>query len=194
MQADRRARLVWERLVQAYGSRVAESFGPTIPQPWAEAVDDLTDEQIKFGLRHVVRDSPIHPPSLGQFIKACMDLPIARSDKGPSLQEQLAAYASLLIHGKEPIRDPDRAKQFMLPWTYLYRQWTDSEKPKPIQNCAECVGVMIPAVGEQPEIRIMVIDMLANSMLHQKALRSFEPGPPPRRTLDASNVLPRIPA
>ncbi len=139
MSTNKRADRVWKRLIEAYGSRVAENYGRDIPQSWVTAIADLTDEQIAYGLRKVMRDTPIHPPSQGQFVACCVDLPQVQTDKGPTIQEQLCAYASLQLR---PRLDP---LQYALPWTYLYREWIDEEKPKHLQRQAECIGVQIPA-------------------------------------------------
>lgn len=179
MPADPRASRVWKRMLQIYGARFTESYGEKPTEPWIAAIDDLTDQQIAFGIRQVMRDTPIHPPTLGQFAKACNDMPVAQANKGPSLQEQLCAYV-MVKHFRSPPLSPgpnDRQKQVAMPWTYLYREWIDPDRPKHLQRCAECVGVLIPAFGDQPEYRVMVIDMLADTENHQRAMRSFQPGP-----------------
>jgi hypothetical protein len=171
MQAERREKRVWERLIQSYGSRVAEAYGPEMPKPWSDAIADLTDEQIAYGLRKVNRDTPIYPPTLGQFVAACIDMPSAAIITGPSVQSILSAYAVLTVGARLHLM------QFSFPWTYLYREWIDEEKPKHAQRQAECVGLLIPAWGsEHPEYRIMVIDMLADSDGHARAVESFKPG------------------
>ena len=170
MRANPRAKRVWQRLIQAYGSRVAESYGAEVPQPWCDAVEDFTDEQITYGLRHVIRESIVHPPTLGQFIKACQDMPLAKTSGGPSVQELLCAYATLKLHGKI------QPSEFSRPWTYLYREWIDADKPKHLQRCAECTGVLIE-LNSGDSIRINTIDMQAEPELHARALRSFKPGP-----------------
>jgi hypothetical protein len=172
MRADARSNRVWKRLLQCYGARFTESYGEAPTEPWIVAIDDLSDEQIAYGIRQVMRDSPIHPPTLGQFVKACADLPIAKNDKGPTIQEQLCAYVSIVLHSRLA------PKQFSAPWTYLYREWVDAEKPKHLQRCAECTGVVIDPDGPSSGHRIMVVDMLADTEGHSRAMRSFRPGPP----------------
>ena len=181
MATDKRAQRVWLRLIQAYGSRVAESYGEEMPRPWADAVEDLSDDQIAYGLRKVVRDTPIHPPTLGQFVAACVDMPQAHTDQGPSIQSQLCAYVMMTqfpIH-RDSKFTPDQMRQSAEPWTYLYREWIDENRPKHLQKCAECTGVLIPSAGDLPGFRVTVAEMLADKAGHAKALRSFEPGPRP---------------
>ena len=180
---DKRAERVWLRLIQAYGSRVAESYGPTMPKIWTDAVEELSDDQIVYGLRKVVRDTPIHPPTLGQFVAACVDMPQVHTDSGPTIQAQLSAYVMLEHFPKH--RDgkftPDQTSQASQPWTYLYREWIDENRPKHMQKCAECTGVLIPAAGDLAGFRVSVADMLADKAGHARAMRSFEPGPRPTR-------------
>jgi hypothetical protein len=181
MGTDNRSERVWLRLVQAYGSRVADSYGPKMPKPWADAVDDLTDEQIAYGLRKVIRDTPIHPPTLGQFVAACADMPLAQADQGASIQAQLCAYVMLtrFPSDKDSKFTQDQVRQSSAPWNYQYREWVDDSKPKHSQNCAECTGVLVPAAGALSGFRVSVIDMLADSAGHAKAMRSFKPGTRP---------------
>lgn len=181
--ANKRADRVWLRLVQSYGSRVAESYGEDIPKIWADAVEDLTDEQITYGLRKVTRDTPIHPPTLGQFVAACADMPQNHAEGGPTMQELLCAYV-MLTHfptNRDSKFTPDQSSQTSRPWTYLYREWIDEGKPKHLQRCAECTGVLVPPAGALAGFRVNVADMLADSAGHAKAMRSFKPGPTPNQ-------------
>lgn len=178
MATENRSKRVWLRLIQAYGSRVGDSYGPDMPKAWVEAADDMTDEQIAYGLRKVVRDTPIHPPTLGQFVAACVDMPQPAALYGPSLQEQLSAYV-MLTHfpsGRDDKFTPDQMRQSSHTWTYLYREWLDENKPKHSQRCAECTGVMVPAAGDLAGFRVTVADMMGDREGHARALRSFEPG------------------
>ncbi|MFO1465841.1 MAG: hypothetical protein U1F35_05280 [Steroidobacteraceae bacterium] len=76
---SRRVERVWTRLHQAYGTRLFDTFGTKAPESWAEAIEDLTDEQISYGLRQVIREQVAHPPTLGQFTKACQDMPATKA-------------------------------------------------------------------------------------------------------------------
>ena len=175
MSTSKRADRVWKRLIEAYGSRVAENYGKEIPKSWIDAIEDLSDEQVTYGLRKVIRESPIHPPALGQLVAACVDMPQPSTDKrGPSIQEQLCAYVTLALFSRL------NPKQFALPWTYLYREWIDESRPKHLQKCAECTGVLIPQLDEEnPAFRFTVAQMMGDKEGYAKALKSFEPGPRP---------------
>lgn len=180
---NKRADKIWLRLIQAYGSRVAESYGEDMPSSWVEAVDDISDSQIDYGMRKVVRDTPIYPPTLGQFVAACVDMPQAQTDFGPTIQAQLCAYVTLTHFPTD--RDskftPDQMRQSSQPWTYLYREWIDDTRPKHLQRCAECSGVLVPGAGALAGFRVNVSDMLADRGGHAKALKSFQPGPRPTK-------------
>lgn len=178
--SSKRADNLWKRLIQIYGSRVAENYGPKPPEMWLEAIDDLSNEQINFGLRKISRESPIHPPALGQFVNACNELPVAETEKSATLQEQLSEYAMLkLYRGKQKLT-PEEGRQAAGPWTYLFREWIDTEKPKYHQRQAECVGLVVEPVGALPGHRIMVVDMQADTLLHNKAVRRLSSGYEPR--------------
>jgi len=183
MSTSKRADRVWKRLIEAYGSRVAENYGRDVPKSWIDAIEDLTDEQVVYGLRKVVRDTPIHPPSLGQFVAACIDMPQAHTDNGPTIQAQLCAYV-MLTHfptDRDIKFSPDQSRQSSQPWSYVYREWIDENRPKHLQKCAECSGVLVPAVGDLEGFRVNVGDMLADGAGHAKALRSFQPGLQPNK-------------
>ena len=169
---NKRADRVWDRLIQSYGTRVAEAYGANMPKPWVDAVDDFSDEQIAYGLKAVTRASPIHPPTLGQFQQCCSNMPVATENAGPSLQEQLCAYATLQLFTRlKPI-------EFSRPWTYIYREWWDATRPKGFERCAECRGIVID-LDNGTRLGFSVDAMQADTQGHQRALRSFRPGPRP---------------
>lgn len=171
MQVSRRAKRVWERLIQAYGSRVADSFGAEVPKPWQELIDNLTDAQIAYGLRQVIRESLAHPPTLGQFTKACNDMPVHRPANSLTIQEQLVAFVMAKYFTSPPLAPgaDDRQKQVAMPWTFLYRESINAEQPKHLQRGAECTGVVVPAFGDQPSYRVMVVDMTSDRDVQQVA-------------------------
>lgn len=176
---NKRANRVWDRLIQSYGTRVAEMYGLEMPKPWVDAVDDLSDEQIAYGLKAVLRESPIHPPALGQFVQCCVNMPVAQSTEGPSLQAQLCEYAALkLAHLRSKTATPAERLMYSRPWTYCYREWRDETRPKGREQCAEFVGVVID-LGEGKKIGWSVTQMLADVEGHARVLRNFRPGPLP---------------
>jgi len=169
-----RADRVWDRLIQFYGTRVAEMFGPDVPEPWIEAIEDLTDEQIIYGLKAVLRESPDHPPALGRFQQSCANMPLQQRKEEGTLQEQLMEYSKLKLKERMRLGTLDYA----LAWTYVYREWWDASRPKGMERCAECTGIVIDlASGDRLGFRTS--DMLADSDGHAKAMKMFRPGPPP---------------
>jgi hypothetical protein len=145
-----------------------------MPEAWAEAIEELTDEQIAHGLKTVMRESPIHPPPLGQFVQACMNMPIAQASQLPNLQSQLCEYAAIKFHGRL------KRWEYSRPWTYLYREWFDGSRPKGMEKCAECTGVLIECENGTA-FRITVAEMQADTEGYQRMLRNFRPGPLPAR-------------
>lgn len=171
---DKRADRVWDRLMQSYGTRVAEMYGLDMPKPWIDAVDDLSDEQIAFGLKAVLRESPIHPPALGQFVQACSNLPVAQIDQGPLIQAQLVEYGAMHVHDLGgPIGMT--LLEYSRPWTYVYREWFDETRPKGREKCAECIGLVIE-LDDGRRLGWSVGAMLADAKAHAKVMRSFRPG------------------
>lgn len=168
MPSETRSERVWKRLLQAYGARFTDSFGLKPSEPWIAAIEDLTNDQISFGIRACLRLEPVHPPTLGVFQKACVDIPIPQHETGPSIQEQLCEYVALNYRHVQG-RGTDL-------FTYLYREWFDATRPKGRERCAECTGVLIPAVGQREGFRVNVIDMLADSSGHGRVLRRLSKG------------------
>jgi len=165
--------------MQSYGTRVVEMYGLEMPKPWVDAVDDLSDEQIAYGLRAVTRESPVHPPALGQFVQCCVNMPVAQTNDGPTLQAQLCEYAALrLKHLIRKDSPPAERWQYSRPWTYCYREWRDETRPKGMEKCAELVGVVID-LDNGKKIGWTVANMLADTEGHAHVMRNFRPGPLP---------------
>ncbi len=190
-RTDRIAVRVWDRLIEAYGTRVIDTFGKAPPPTWVLAIKDLTDSQIAYGLRKVVRDTPIHPPTLGQFVAACVDLPqtFDTGPRPPTIQAELCEYAAQHVHDLVGPKDGMTLLEYGRPWNYVYREWRDETRPKGSEKCCECIGIMID-LGDR-RIGWSVAAMLADREGHAKAQRAFKPGPPP--TPEQRHALERIP-
>lgn len=181
MATDKRADKVWRRLIECYGARVVDQFGKAVPKPWADAVDDLTDPQIAHGLKMIIRESPIHPPALGQFVQACVNMPVAQHKAIATLQEQLCEYAVLKLRTRlTPL-------EYSRPWTYVYREWWDATRPKGSEKCAECTGVVIE-LENGDRLGFSVEMMQADSEFYPRVLRSFRPGPFPK-SIDVQGLV-----
>lgn len=176
---DKRADRVWDRLIQSYGTRVAEMYGVDMPKPWVDMVDDLSDEQVAYGLKAILRQSPIHPPALGEFLQCCVNMPVAQRSEGPSIQAQLCEYAALrLKHLIRKDAPPSERSQYSRPWVYVYREWWDDARPKGMEKCAECIGIVID-LDNGKRLGWKVSEMLADHEGHAAVMRNFRPGPLP---------------
>ena len=164
MQTNKRADRVWDRLIQCYGTRVAEAYGADTPKPWMDAIEDLTDEQIAFGLRNVIK--------ITQFVQACVNMPLAQLKPVATLQVQLCEYAARHVHDKDGPNGMTLG-EYSRPWTYVYREWWDATRPKGFEKCAECIGLVID-FGDGRRIGWSVAAMQADTAIHQKVLRSFD--------------------
>lgn len=178
MPTNKRAERVWDRLIQSYGTRVTDMYGIAMPKPWVDAVDDLSDEQVAYGLRMVLRESPIHPPALGQFMQCCANMPLAQRNEGPTIQAQLCEYSAQHVHDKAGPMDRMTLWEYSRPWTYVYREWRDETRPKGMEKCAECIGIVIELANGK-RIGWSVAAMLADAAGHAKAMKAFRPGPKP---------------
>jgi hypothetical protein len=124
---------------------MAENYGPTPPEDWCEVIDRTDDDALNTALLHVRRQSPIHPPTLGQIEDAIPKRETGNT--GPSKPERLAALM-IAKHGAEMCKH-QRAKT----WNYFgpmntFELKTDKKKPDYVthvdprgvqcQPCDEC--------------------------------------------------------
>lgn len=109
---SRRASRIWERLGQWYGSRLADAYGPTPPEDWAELIDRTDDERLEIGLVAVRRATPVFPPTLGQ-LEAAIPKRESLAPNAPS-RAQMAADAMMAKYGKELCKH-----QLAGRWTYF---------------------------------------------------------------------------
>lgn len=196
MAIDQRGKRVWLRLIQAYGSRMAESYGDEMPRPWTDAVEALTDEQISYGLKAIIGQTPVHPPTLGQFVQCCINMPVAQNKSVATLQEQLCEYAMLKMRQKfeAAVQDKNVKKmaQYSRPWTYVYREWWDATRPKGMEKCAECKGVVID-FDDGSRIGFSVENMQADAEVYQRVMNSFRRGPNRHEGEYVNDVRERMP-
>jgi len=169
MRADPRAKGLWKKFTQCYGTRFTETYGDAPTDLWCDALEDLTDAQIAYGFRIVQKQTPVHPPTLPQFVQAAKSMPVAQqTSSGPNIQTQLCQYASMGLS----------ADLFARPWTYLYREWWDDTRPKGFERCVECTGVVID-LGNDTTATFTVAQMLEDTERHARVMRYFGPQPYP---------------
>ena len=61
---------------------------------------------------------------------------------GPTLQEQLCAWVTPRAFAMVQ-RGEMTHREFSGTWSYTYREWTDTNRERHLQRCAECTGVVI---------------------------------------------------
>lgn len=88
-KTSRKALKVWARLGMWYGSKLADNYGPTPPDDWAELIDRTDEERLGEALLAVRRETPIFPPTLGQ-LEAAIPRPRVTSWSEPSKPQQIA--------------------------------------------------------------------------------------------------------
>lgn len=54
-----------------YGSRLTRDFGESVPEPWRSAINTLSDEQVRRGMRRLTAAGSASTPTLPQFVRAC---------------------------------------------------------------------------------------------------------------------------
>lgn len=134
-----RARRVWDRLTEWYGTRVAETYGPNPPRDWCRLVDRSNDFDVKRALNTIRTKHPSHPPTLPEFESALRrPAPVHREPADATIQERLVAY--VVKHYRLT------TAQLVAHWTFLYEraQWTD-QLGRTRDELATCVGVWVPA-------------------------------------------------
>jgi hypothetical protein len=157
-----RALKIWARLGQWYGSRLAESYGPTPPEDWAELIDRTDDDRLDSALLAVRRETPIHPPTLGQLENALPKKQVVASG-APTKVQQLAELM-LRKHNKDLCRH-----QFAKPWTYF-----GPPVEFPIPNTKPALSVTLPdprgvTVSEceachKPSYRVLLVDSIGEGV------------------------------
>ena len=104
-----RAAKFWRRLSQNYGARIADQYGPTMPEDWCAVIDRTDDERLEKALVKIRQDYLQFPPTLGQFEAS---IPKRKLQSGTdSVAEKLATHASRTL----PLCEHQR----LSPWTYF---------------------------------------------------------------------------
>ena len=129
---SRRAAAFWRRLIQTYGARISEQYGPTCPPDWCVVVDRTDPERLELALIAIRRDYLQFPPTLGQFEAA-----IPKKKFGPqeSVPDRLAELV-VRRRGTTMCRH-----QLARPWSYFGKMIDTGERsPLPQTN-----GVVVPS-------------------------------------------------
>ncbi len=147
-QPSKRALVYWGKLIEWYGSRVAENYGDSPPEEWCEFFDRNDPDDVTQAMRSCRHSTPIHPPTLGQLEAAVPEKIVGPS--GPSKAQKLCDLM-LEKHDKEMCKH-QRAK----PWNYfgpsvtfdlIQRGLKASEKPPTVTH-TDPIGVQVPGCEE----------------------------------------------
>jgi hypothetical protein len=149
-----RSQRFWDRLVTWYGSRLTDQYGANPKGDWCELIDDHDNETVAASLTEIKHRHPQYPPSFPEADAIFTKLKApSQSSVGPSMHEQLSDF----VNRHRPLT----ANQQRMPWKYLARTFDATGvdgKMRP-HHGVEITGVVVPADGEHPGFRVMVVDM-----------------------------------
>lgn len=141
---SKRVQQVWKKLSDWYSAAtIAREFGAIPPQEWCELIDSIRARKDLDRVLTAMRQKHVtFPPRFPEFeaiVESVIRPPTLRG--GPTTQEQLVAFVT---------RTKPLTRNQLRGWQFLYAG------PR---GAAECVGVVIPADGDQPGYRVTVEDM-----------------------------------
>lgn len=130
-----RARRLWDRLGQWYGSRLAEQYGRDPPRDWCDVVDAADNDTVTRVLADIRMKHTAHPPTFPEFHALVTKAKHTR-EVGPSaidvLEEHLQRRQLTFKQGRE--------------LTY-------------IGHGGQITGVLVPDDGDTPGFRLMLADL-----------------------------------
>ena len=136
---SRRANNVWRRLVQTYGTKMADQYGPSPPPDWCTLIDRTDDDRIESAIVAVRQKYVDWPPTLPQFEAS---IPGRKITHGDSIPDRLAVYAVRALKLCE--------HQLPIPWTYFGKVTEEWYEPwKQTRKNYETRGVTIPACAAE---------------------------------------------
>jgi hypothetical protein len=141
-----RAIEAWKRFAAWYGADTLErKYGLKPPEDWCEIFDSLDRDQLARVLADVRVKFPTWMPGLGEFEQLVREIRKPVPMRGPTVQEQLTSY---VLRNYRLTFNQTRG-----PWRWLGtgNQWTGEG--------FAITGVVIPADGDAPGYRVMVVDM-----------------------------------
>ena len=165
-------------MTQWWGSRLVDSYGAECPPDWAFLIDRTEDERLTRAMQTLRRETPVHPPTLGQF-EAAIPLKAAAQRKELSVPEILTMEAvkrwQLCPH------------QLLARWNHFgpIREFPPLPplRKHPISH-PDPIGVVIPACDKcgQPSHRLRIEDVEAR----QQSLPQQPTGEPHAQTQQAA--------
>lgn len=150
-----RAKRVWRRLVEWYGTRLIEQFGEEPPADWCTTVDGIDNDAIERGMNLIRGKYALHPPTFPQFAEAMSPVREAATGHVQNIPERLAEYVAKNYWARLSPR------QQRGPWNYFGRHFDAPDLTgKTIKDWGiEITGVDIPADGDSPRLCITVAHM-----------------------------------
>jgi hypothetical protein len=163
-KSSTRAQRFWDRLVSWYGSRLTDQYGIEPKGDWCALIDAHSNDTVGAALNEIKTQHSHHPPSFPEVDAIFAKLRPQALSNGPGRVEQLHDFA-VKRYGAQLTR-----WQLCAPWTYLTKFFDapDSSGKIRSKHGVEITGLVIPADGDSPGIRVMVEDM-ALSDLNQAA-------------------------
>lgn len=134
MAASARCKRVWKRFAGYYGARFVDSYGPTPPEDWQKLIDRAEGKRLSAAMERCRQEHIHHPPTLPEF-----ELLLKRVSRAEASRDPAAELTEYLRK-----RVPMAPEQWCRSWLWL----TDPDHGT--------IGVLVPAVGEHPEIRVML--------------------------------------
>lgn len=171
-----RARRVWDRLREWYPDRFIKLNGPRCTADWGRLIDKAENDVVKLALAELRRESPAHPPTFPMFERVMLRASRPKVARA-SVIEKIADWV---------VRNRGA---HALPLTYLGNTYDspDASGKMAIKHGVNFTGVVIPAMGNKPAERIMLVDM---------GLEAFRELPPPiddyRSSASASDDAPNF--
>lgn len=68
LTASSRMLRFWKGMTELFGQRWADSYGSEPGKLWLEAIDSLSDHELKDGIARLMKSGAQHPPTLPEFI------------------------------------------------------------------------------------------------------------------------------
>lgn len=160
MAASRQAQAVWRRFCAFYGADVVErKYGVQPPADWCVVIDEIDSDRIDGVLADIRSKHPAWPPGLSEF-ESISKAAAKPRHSGPTMQEMLTDF---VLRSKSLT-----SNQLTRPWKFLYSGYPgcagdpNDHTTRPSSDFA-ITGVVIPADGDAPGHRVMVIDMRAEA-------------------------------
>ena len=154
MSVSVRAKRLWEKLRDWYGTSLIDQYGDMPPSDWCEMIDGADNETVKAALAEIRSKHLTFPPRFPEVdsIFSKLERP-SGGDVGPSMQDRLADYV-LRNYQLTP-------NQLRLPWTYIGETFDAPGLDGKVRrnHGVNITGVVIPADGDAPGYRVMVVDM-----------------------------------